>query len=164
MDPLFSSMLNEPYHLLSVAQATGRTIAASAYMGEIPVFPSEVAWVVSSNFLAPMRIERDYLSTGWTTELPYAGAGLDARPHEVDYRRTVSADMAWGFTAVGLMSNFGGSDVIFEWSNYGEWENLPLPEGIEHMTMPELVVGTDGRWHILYHNYELDRMMCISTL
>jgi len=32
------------------------------------------------------------------------------------------------------------------------------------MNVPELTVGLDGRWHLLYHNYRTDQLMCISTL
>ena len=41
---------------------------------------------------------------------------------------------------------------------------MPLPDGIENMTMPELIVGMDGRWHIVYKDYITDQMMSISTL
>jgi hypothetical protein len=65
-------------------------------------------------------------------------------------------------TAVTLISNMGGEDTWFEWSNYGDWEQLPMPE-MEHMTMPELIVGMDGRWHIVYKNFLTDQIMCRST-
>jgi len=37
------------------------------------------------------------------------------------------------------------------------------PAELEYMSMPELIVGRDGRWHIVYKNYLTDQIMCRST-
>jgi hypothetical protein len=141
----------------------GRTLDAAGYLGSAIPFPTDVVWAAQHTLIAPVRYEHTMLLGEEATELPVLGGELSFQPNDYDYRRTVSAELAWGLTAVGLVSNLGGTDVTFEWSNFGDWENLWLPERVRHMTMPELVVGHDGRWHILYKNYLTDQMMSIST-
>jgi len=68
-----------------------------------------------------------------------------------------------GSTA-GLQSKFGGKGVAFEWSNIGAWEALALPDGMEYLTMRELIAGLDGHWHIIYKDFLTDRIKCWSTL
>ena len=93
------------------------------------------------------------------TELP-----MQADPTVMDGRRTVSTCMAYGVTAVTLLASIDGKDAYFEWSNYGEWEKLSLPPNMRKMGGPELLIGRDGRWHIIYKNYETDQIFCRSTL
>ena len=75
---------------------------------------------------------------------------------------------AWGGTAVALLGDIPGEHPQFMWSNFGNWEDIPLPEGLDsiegRMSMPELIIGEDGRWHIVYHNYLDDTIMGRSTL
>ncbi|MCB1217457.1 PKD domain-containing protein [bacterium] len=80
------------------------------------------------------------------------------------YRRTVTATTAWGNTAVGMGAGLAGQLGFFEWSNYGDWEALPVPSGMEHGSLQELVVGPDGRWHIIYRDYVKDDLRIISTV
>lgn len=163
MAALYDPYLPEPFFFLSMPETHGRTLAASGYLGLSAPFPTDVAWVAQYALLAPARLESTMVLGEEVTELPIAGGMLNFQPLERDYRRTASAGLGWGMTAVGLVSNLGGTDVTFEWSNFGEWENLPLPAGLEYMTMPELVVGAEGRWHLLYKNYLTDQVMSIST-
>jgi hypothetical protein len=86
-----------------------------------------------------------------------------------DFRRTVSMSHTWGGTALALECDFFGHDAVFQWSNYGDWERLPMPAGLRpgdggYMSKAELIIGTDGRWHIVYHDYLTDAIMVRSTL
>jgi hypothetical protein len=139
----------------------GRTLGTAIYLDESALSFYGACWASHGDFLKPVRYE---------LTLPISGenkaTALDMEENFLvkDGRRTVSTESGWGFGAVALISNLGGSDVIFEWSNFGDWEQLPLPEGMDCMTMPELIIGNDGRWHILYKNYKTDQIMCLSTL
>ncbi|MEZ5337793.1 MAG: hypothetical protein R3F46_05965 [bacterium] len=84
------------------------------------------------------------------------------KPDPSALERTVSMDLARGYTAAGIVAGSAGDRGYMEWSNFGEWEELPLPE-IPFMSMPELVVGSDGRWHIIYHDLITDDLMVVST-
>ena len=79
-------------------------------------------------------------------------------------RRSVSAGYAWGGSAVGLIASYDGEDVWFEWDNFGDWEDLPVPTGLEHASQPELIVGRDGRWHIVYRHLFTGQIHCLSSL
>ncbi|MCB1217456.1 hypothetical protein KDL44_08680 [bacterium] len=79
-------------------------------------------------------------------------------------RNCVSAMTARGNTAVGIGSGALGDVGFFEWSNFGNWESLPVPEGMENGSLHELVTGPDGRWHIIYRDYVNDDLRIISTI
>jgi hypothetical protein len=107
-----------------------------------------------------------------TDALRYELAPLDApqlsalpigAPAGGEARRTVSAAQAQGLTGVVLVSSLDGSRQLFQWSNFGEWQDIPLPSGLERAFEPELVVGGDGRWHILYKDWLTDQLLCWST-
>jgi len=83
---------------------------------------------------------------------------LDSEP-----RRTVAAFQACGTTAVALVASIDGKDAYFAWSDYGNWEELPLPHGLQFMSLPQLFMGRDGAWYMLYHNWSTDQIMCIRT-
>jgi len=88
---------------------------------------------------------------------------------QYDIRRTVSTAYAWGGTALGLNCDLFGQTPIFMWSDFGDWEPLPMPPGLNpgeggYISKPELIVGDDGRWHILYHDYDTDQIMVRSTI
>ncbi|MEZ5337791.1 MAG: hypothetical protein R3F46_05955 [bacterium] len=79
-------------------------------------------------------------------------------------RNCVSAMTAWGNTAVGIGSGVLGDVGFFEWSDFGNWEELPVPSGMDNGSLHELVVGPDGRWHIIYRDYVNDDLRIISTI
>ncbi|MCB1186048.1 hypothetical protein KDL29_02680 [bacterium] len=79
-------------------------------------------------------------------------------------RNCVSAMTAWGNTAVGIGSGVMGDVGFFEWSNFGDWEALPLPQDMQYGSLHELVTGPDGRWHIIYRDYVNDDLRIISTV
>ena len=98
------------------------------------------------------------------TSLAYAAYQPYTYVYTNEERRTVSAGYSWGGGAVGLISSYDGQHVWFEWDNFGDWEDLPLPGGLEHMCLPELIVGFDGRWHIVYRHLFTGEVLCLSTL
>ena len=81
-----------------------------------------------------------------------------------ELRRTVSSLTTPCETSVVLFSNLIGEQVYLAWSNFGDWETLDLPDGVENMMSPELVCGMDGRWHLCYRDWVTDNLMCVSTL
>lgn len=94
-------------------------------------------------------------------------------PYEIaltqDDRRTVTMGYTKGGGAVGLECDLFGESPVFKWCNFGNWEDLPLPPGLApgeggHLSMPELLIGDDGRWHIIYHDFYTDFIMVRSTL
>jgi hypothetical protein len=99
------------------------------------------------------------------TELP-----TDPTLPGYDFRRTVSALTTSCATAAALVCDLSGQDRHLEWSNYGAWEELPLPPpdanyaSDAHMNHPVLFCGADGRWHIIYRDYDTDALFIRSTL
>jgi hypothetical protein len=163
MEQLYNPVPGEPYDFLNAPEAWGRTLAVSAYIDIAYALPIEVYWATHSSLYAPVRLEHSILWGITVEELPYNHQTMYS-PIANEGRRTVSAAMSWGVTAVGLMVDYNGSHPYMEWSNFGDWETLPPPEGRQPMCGPELVVGRDGRWHIIYKDPLTDRVMCRSTL
>ena len=160
-EPYKDSIFTYPLNCLMAAETRGKTLDTALYIGPEYSQRYEVCWASHDESFNPFRLEMTYPLFG---EEQYTTLHSDIYPLHYDMRRTVSSVTAWGPTAVGLISNLGGTQVIFEWSNFGDWEVLPLPDGLDYMTMPELVVGYDGRWHLIYRNYRTDQIMCRSTL
>ena len=109
--------------------------------------------------------------------IPDAGGGADKTElladitdPQTDLRRTVSAATTPGVTAVALICDIGGREPYMEWSNLGNWEELPLPGpdmaymSDTRMSKPQLFIGQDGRWHIVYHDWDTDAIYIRSTL
>jgi hypothetical protein len=140
--------------------ARGRHFEGS-YFGRNFADPSTVFYCAYGPEDGPCRVTQGPGINQWQTE------SFEAPLPEYDpraTRRTVSAALAWGDTSVGLIANLTGDYTIFEWDNFGDFENLPLPAGLEHASMHELVVGPDGRWHILYRDWFEDELRVISTV
>ena len=156
IDPLFDeafAFYDDPY-------CSGRHLEGCYYRnflsGRSPVF-----YLAYGPGVGPARISQSEFSNDFqvqTFPAPYPEFDLSA------YRRTVSATTAWGDTAVGLIANLLGNYTVFEWDNFGDWEELPLPAALEHASHHELVVGPDGRWHIIYRDWLNDDLRVISTV
>jgi len=159
LTPWIEQFMTYPLNFFVTREAWGRNIAGSQYIENSLGLVSQVQWLSHGTFHHPLRYETKYPLVGdpETTQLP-----LYSDYFAVDGRRTVSAATAWGPSAVGLIASLDGRESYIEWSNFGDWEELKLPD-LEYMTMPELIVGRDGRWHIVYKNYLTDQMMCRST-
>jgi len=156
----FDTLVDPPYaELLGHEEVWGRTLDGSAYENTYLSDDVHVLWSAYGRNEYPLRIE---LANGLGPEL----TDLPGGPAQsgVYGGRSVSAALGHGGTAVAVVCNLDGSEAYMEWSNFGRWETLPLPEGAQYMNVPELTVGLDGRWHLLYHNYRTDQLMCISTL
>ena len=77
---------------------------------------------------------------------------------------TVSAATAWGYTALAIGDQFRAGGGWLEWSNFGDFESLPLPPlDMQSSCMHELVVGLNGRWHVLYRDKRDGAIYVIST-
>jgi len=145
------------------------------------------AYVTGRNLAAAQFIKVDgtgdvyYLSNGSSDAawryIPDSGGGADKTEllsgitdPQTDLRRTVSAATTAEVTAVALICDFGGREPYMEWSNFGNWEQLPLPGpdmnygSDARMSKPQLFIGHDGRWHIVYHDWDTDTIYIRSTL
>jgi hypothetical protein len=162
-EALLTPSYGEPLFHLLAPETWGRSLDASFYYhGGSLGLPSEVYWAVQGSWFEPIRYEDGFLSDHSLTLLPTDVSLVDS--YRSSTRRTISAGLAWGMTAVGLMANLDGEDVYFEWSHFGEWEELPMPDLPAYSNFHELIVGMDGRWHIIYKDYLHDRIYCRSSL
>jgi hypothetical protein len=107
----------------------------------------------------PTRFRKSLLGGDSSEDLP-----LGAYSPYTEFRRSVSATTVSGLTAVEVVATVDGEETYFGWSNYGDWESLPLPDGLDGMTQPLILCGNDGRWHIIYKNWKDDSIMIRSSL
>lgn len=121
--------------------------------------PNMALWTTYGPFLDAQRYDISLLMGSSATAL-----ALDVDLTQDEPRRSASAACAAGWTAVGLVSLLDGGRAYFEWSNYGEWERLELPPALSTACNPELIVGRDGRWHVVYWDWITDRVMCLNSL
>ena len=142
----------------------GRNVAVGEYMSNYA--PSGIAlWCSNGTTTAPARWTPTMSHEGEITELP-----TNPQLPGYDLRRTVSAMTTDDVTAAALLCDLSGQDRYLEWSNYGDWEALPLPGpdvnygSDRHMNHPVLFCGADGRWHIIYRDYDVDAVFIRSTL
>lgn len=163
-----SLLLNEPpADFLTNLRARGRSTDCAAYLTRPELFfvPYDLAEVYVSSFgstLDAFSFERSIQFGGSRFRDIHMPVELTSS-FSSELTRTVSVAEANGPTAVSLVSTLDGAVNSFQWSNMGNWEDLPLPQ-IEHMSMPELIVGMDGRWHLVYHDYLTDEIKVRSTL
>ncbi|MEZ5339703.1 MAG: fibronectin type III domain-containing protein [bacterium] len=94
------------------------------------------------------------------TDLPFRNS--EWRSEEV--RRTVSSAQANGLTAVSVMSSLDGKHSHMEWSCFGDWEELPLPDTAGLPSQAELLVDPDGRWYLFWRDPESGNVYCQRTL
>ena len=154
-------LFDPSFQFFDDAWAQGRHMEGAFYRN-IYGSAREVFYVAYGPMSGPVRVWRN-------PEGEFQYANFDAVWPEidlVDYRRTVSAMTAWGDTAVGIGNNYNGHTLFFEWDNFGDFEELPLPAALLNETAShhELVVGPDGRWHIIYRDYANDDLRIISTV
>lgn len=142
----------------------GRNMAAAEYVSSFAAGGIAV-WCSNGTMIAPARYTPTVSHQGMITELP-----TDPSLPGYDLRRTVAAMTTPDVTAVGLVCDLSGQDQYLEWSNYGEWEALPLPgpdanyASDRYMNNAQIFCGFDGRWHIIYRNYDIDAVFIRSTL
>ncbi|MCB1219540.1 MAG: hypothetical protein H7A35_02155 [Planctomycetales bacterium] len=80
-----------------------------------------------------------------------------------DPRRTVSTVEAFGDTCLSVVADNQGDDVRLEWDGFGHFEKLSVPDtGWSNMHV--IVVDSDGRWHLVYHDQAEDVIRIWSTV
>jgi hypothetical protein len=72
--------------------------------------------------------------------------------------------MAQGLTGLALLSDVAGRELVFEWSNFGEWERLAVPHQVMGESMAELLVDQAGVWHIFWRERDTDEVWMISSV
>lgn len=137
--------------------------AATAFLESSDFFttllPATAIWSTYGIYADAQRVSISLTSTTTSEPVPMT---LELSNEEL--RRTVTAASGAGMTGIGLVSKFDGSEAYFEWSNFGDWEQLPLPEALNQAINPELIIGRDGSWHIVYYDYFTDRVLCLNSL
>lgn len=121
--------------------------------------PNMALWTTYGPLLEAQRYDISLTTGSYATELPLQVDLIQDEP-----RRSVTAGCAAGWTAVGLVALVDGTRAYFEWSDYGRWERLELPPQLSAACNPELIIGRDGRWHIVYWDWLTDRVLCLNSL
>ncbi len=145
----------------------GRNLACAHYLDAFLHAPSGNVWYASTGVQAlPLRFSQaDVDNLNGYEYLPLTKGG-DVLP---DDRFTVSAATAQSLTGVGLVSGVANGQHYLEWSDFGRWEELPLPQpdsaqdSDRYMNQAQLLVDADGRWHIIYRDYDSDSIYIRST-
>jgi hypothetical protein len=162
-EPLFSGSLD----LFSTPLTGGRTFGSVTYYGVSGIEAPQRMFTTRARLLNPIAYTSPFFGSPEMEEIhlgrDYSLFTLDSIYNE-EMRNTVACAMGWSVTGIVYLCSGDGSRNYFAWSSFGDWQELPLPEGIDHQSMPQLVVGMDGRWHILYLNWLTGQLMCISTL
>ncbi|MCB1215874.1 hypothetical protein KDL44_00660 [bacterium] len=147
-------------------QTAGRTIEMLPFRGSRGSSNSTrlACWSVNGHNGSAFRYT--FLNQGGSvadpllSDLPFRNG--DWRREEL--RRTVSSALANGQTAVSVMSSLDGKNSHMEWSCFGDWEELPLPDAAQRPSQAELLVDADGRWHLFWRDPVSGSVLCQSTL
>lgn len=147
-----------------ISWTNGRQLDACNYIGD-PGLPKEAYWASFKSFdLGATRIEGlNFVGDMSIEHVEGFDSLLDTQTFS-GALTTVSAAQARSNTAVAVLDQFFGDWHRMEWSNFGDFEEIPSP-GIDwSMTsMHELVVGEDGQWHLLYRDMRDGYIYVIST-
>jgi hypothetical protein len=164
---IFSTGTNKPNDVLTNSFVLDSSFGAAKfnYLGLKGILPGKkrVFYASTGEDLRPSR----FFDQGPSSESIEA---IDALPQTTgdfythNLLRTLSATTVHGTTAVMVLCSLDGADQYMEWSNFGDFEELPMPEGIGRINRPQLVVTADGRWHLIYHKPGTDVLFCRSTL
>lgn len=149
---------------LGIPEANARCssfMAASYCLGHMDEQTSQVYWSGCGEGDAPQRVMVHADGSFTCTPLP---GSWNADPLSGMPLRSVQAAETFGHTAVCVAAGLFGTPVRLEWSNYGDWEELPLPPSMAGMGKYELCVDLLGNWHLFAHDWVNDRIMCISTV
>jgi hypothetical protein len=148
----------EPLNFMAQPLVRGRSLASCSFLGEQIYLSDQVFFSTYGDNANAMRYVVDYSGEAHKHDL-----ALEYDPWRHDARRTVSCDSTPGLTGLVIMSDLEGRDIRLEWSNFGEWEGLPVPQPLKGMSMHEIVVGSDGRWHVFYRDRYTDQVWMLST-
>jgi hypothetical protein len=143
----------------------GRELACADYVSATSGELASGGVCISGPSGRPLRCVIESGAPVQVEELPI-GEWIAGDPGLVDGRealRTASCAAAAGTTGVMLVASWDGTERYFAWSNFGEWQELPLPAGLAGMAADDVLVGMDGRWHIIYKDWRTDSIMCWSS-
>ena len=159
MNMIANSFIAKSLGVYGLPQTANRQVAmAACSSGSFIEFIDTVIYSAYGSFYDAQRF-----SLGMLDGLDAQTIALPFDPTRHDMRRTVTAGTGAGATAIGIVSAIDGSGNYMEWGNYGEWEELPVPRDLKTATLPELLIGRDGNWHIIFRNWKSDRVLCLST-
>ncbi|MCB1186042.1 fibronectin type III domain-containing protein [bacterium] len=113
--------------------------------------PLSLTYIASGASRSPVRIVHKPQGSTVSTELPLTGSDW-----------TVSCGKGLNEVEVSLLASTDGHRRYMEWDNFGAFEQLAMPD-TGWSDQHEIVIGHDGRWHIVYHNLETDSIMVWST-
>jgi hypothetical protein len=165
---LFDPIAEDQFGFMSQLLTGRMSYASGFYLTRNPSlfspFDQRVAFCSTyGSILNPARAELTFfLANPTVTDLDFASGSVGSFIL-TDNRRTVSMMTTSSANLVSLIATLDGSNHRFEWTGEFGWEALPLPQ-IERMMAPKLFQGRDGRWHILYYDWETDELLLRSTL
>lgn len=165
--PLVEPLVDGSFEFYMNFNTWGKTMDGIAYLMNSAELVGERFYATPGRLLDVYVYDQFPYSAPQSSELtvgPPIGLDSTLEIFNTEQKRTLSCAMAQGVTGVTVISSIDGKHTYFAWSNFGEWEDLELPAGIDHMQGPELLVGLDGRWHILYHNWQTDQVMCLNGM
>jgi hypothetical protein len=136
-------------------------MAASYCLGHLGEQTSQVYWTGFGEGDAPERVMVHADDT--YTMAPMLGA-WSADPITGMPLRSAQAVEADGYTAVCVAAGLFGDPLVLEWSNFGDWEELPVPASMQGMSKYELCVDRSGVWHLFAHDWKNDRVVCLNTV
>ncbi|MCC7477513.1 hypothetical protein IT575_03555 [bacterium] len=122
----------------------------------------QVYYTSMGNTTSPQRYLFPDVNGDHSSIIPFESDLSDFYRQEL--RRTVSAYTVAGPTAVAVITSLDGREQYLEWSDFGKFEELPLPGGLGSINRAVITAGVDGRWHLIYHDPASDRVLCRSTL
>lgn len=144
-DTIAFPLYHFPADFVANTYTLGRSLAGTNFMGSSLLNANVIYLSAYGNSVQPLRVEY-----AWNENTSQQSYEMAFDPYVTDARRFVSADTAHGATGLVLLSDWDGTELIFQWSNLGDWENIPLPHNTDRMFMPEITVDDDGRWYIFY--------------
>ncbi|UNM08775.1 MAG: fibronectin type III domain-containing protein [Planctomycetales bacterium] len=148
-----------PADLQDDMMVRGRGLATCSYLGNVPYLTDQAFFSTYGADGRALRYVVDYFGNSASSQF-----GSLPEPLLRDERRTVSCETLRSQTGLMLMGDVEGRELDFQWSNFGDWESLPLPDGLAGKSMFELCEDPDGRWHIFYRDNFTDQIWMLSTL
>jgi hypothetical protein len=162
---LYSTERANPY--LHLPEIFGRNVAVTNCLNAYSHQPTGLVWYVSTGVQAiPLRYTLDGIDNLDSFDYLDMDIKVSSPP---DARFTVSAAEGQGLTGIGLVSSISSGSHYLEWSNFGKWEELPMPpadtaqDSDRYMNQGQLLVDDDGRWHIIYRDFDSDAIYIRST-
>jgi hypothetical protein len=162
--PLFSGFSGSQFKVNTAPHLYNSLFASAVITGSSIFGSAAVHFAAFGESGKPVRYTRGVYGTDEVDEIDWPFDPLAAQYEDV--RRTVSVDLAGGRTALALIMSLDGRTRRLEWSAFGDFEELPLPPGFAAVDAMagQVVVGRDGRWHIIYRERRTGNVMSWSTV